>query len=85
VVGPDEWTDIFLEAGYYQQTWLQLGSAFANWENTHSAAAAKALVTLYQESDSPGNDNEFAVYNAVQCSDVQWPLRRRPGRRAHRP
>ena len=21
-VGPDEWTDIFLEAGYYQQTWL---------------------------------------------------------------
>src|SRR6202789_55156 len=24
VVGPDEWTDIFLEAGYYQQTWLQL-------------------------------------------------------------
>jgi pimeloyl-ACP methyl ester carboxylesterase len=73
VVGADEWTDIFLEAGYYQQTWLQLGSAFANWENTHSAAAAKALVTLYRGSDSPGNDNEFAVYNAVQCSDVQWP------------
>jgi pimeloyl-ACP methyl ester carboxylesterase len=73
VVGPDEWTDIFLEAGYYQQTWLGLGSAFANWENTHSAAAAKDLVTLYQDSDSPGNDNEFAVYNAVQCSDVQWP------------
>jgi pimeloyl-ACP methyl ester carboxylesterase len=73
VVGPDEWTDIFLQAGYYQQTWLQLGSAFANWENTHSAAAAKALVTLYQQSDAPGNDNEFAVYNAVQCTDVQWP------------
>ncbi len=73
VVGPDEWTDIFLGAGYYEQTWLQLGSAFANWENTHSTAAAKALVTLYQQSDGPGNDNEFAAYNAVQCSDVQWP------------
>ena len=73
VVGPDEWTDIFLEAGYYQQTWLQLGSAFANWANTHNAAAAKVLVTLYQQTDTPGNDNEFAVYNAVQCSDVQWP------------
>jgi pimeloyl-ACP methyl ester carboxylesterase len=73
VVGPDEWTDIFLEAGYYQQTWQQLGSAFANWENTHSAAAGKALVTLYQQTDTPGNDNEFAVYNAVQCTDVQWP------------
>ena len=73
VVGPDEWTDVFLEAGYYQQTWTQLGSAFADWEKTHSAAAGKALVTLYQQTDTPGNDNEFAVYNAVQCTDVQWP------------
>jgi pimeloyl-ACP methyl ester carboxylesterase len=73
VVGPDEWTDIFLGAGYYQQTWLQLGSAFADWENTHSAAAGKALVSLYQQSDAPGDDNGFAVYNAVQCTDVQWP------------
>jgi pimeloyl-ACP methyl ester carboxylesterase len=72
-VGPDEWTDIFLEAGYYQQTWLQLGSAFADWENTHSAAAAKNLVSLYESTDGLGDDNEFAVYNAVQCTDVQWP------------
>jgi pimeloyl-ACP methyl ester carboxylesterase len=74
VVGPDEWTDIFLEAGYYEQTWLQLGAAFANWENTHSAKAGRALVALYKGSDGVGNDNEFAVYNAVQCTDVQWPL-----------
>src|SRR6201995_2831580 len=73
LVGPDEWTDIFLEAGYYQQTWLQLGSAFADWENTHSAAAGKNLVSLYQSTDGLGDDNEFAVYNAVQCTDVQWP------------
>jgi len=73
VVGPDEWTDIFLEAGYYQLTWLQLGSAFADWENTRSKAAAANLVSLYQGTDTPGNDNEFAVYNAVQCTDVQWP------------
>jgi pimeloyl-ACP methyl ester carboxylesterase len=73
VVGPDEWTDIFLEAGYYQLTWLQLGSAFADWENTHSAAAGTALVDLYQGTDAPGDDNGFAVYNAVQCTDVQWP------------
>ena len=73
VVGPDEWTDIFLEAGDYQQTWLRLGSVFANWENTHSAAAGKALVTIYQQTDMPGNDNEFAVYDAVECTDVQWP------------
>ncbi len=74
VVGPDEWIDIFLEAGYYEETWVQLGDAFSAWATTHSAKAAANMVTLYQETDGPGNDNEFAVYNAVQCTDVQWPL-----------
>jgi len=72
-IGPDEWTDIFLEAGYYEQTWLQLGSALAGY--IHNAkGAVKTLENLYVGTDSPGNDNEFAVYNAVQCTDVQWPL-----------
>ncbi len=73
VVGPDEWVDVFLEAGYYEQTWLQWGSAFANWASTHSKQAGATIVSLYQAVDSPGNDNGFAVYNAVQCTDVQWP------------
>ena len=29
-------------------------------------------------SETPGNDNEFAVYNAVQCTDVQWPTEVEP-------
>ena len=73
VVGPDEWTDVFLEAGYYEQTWLQWGSAFANWANTHSKKAGATIVSLYKSVDTPGDDNGFAVYNAVQCTDVQWP------------
>ncbi len=73
VVGPDEWIDIFLQPGYYEETWLQFGSAFANWANTHSKKAGAALVSLYQAVDAPGDDNGFAVYNAVQCTDVQWP------------
>jgi pimeloyl-ACP methyl ester carboxylesterase len=72
-VGPDEWIDVFLEPGYYEQTWLQFGSAFANWANTHSKKAGATLVSLYQAVDTPGDDNGFAVYNAVQCTDVQWP------------
>ena len=72
-IGPDEWIDIFLEAGYYQETWLQLGQAFSDWANGHGAKAGRALIALYQETDTPGNDNEFAVYLAVQCTDVQWP------------
>lgn len=74
LVGPDEWVDTFLEAGYFQETWVQLGQAFADWAHGHHAKAGKTLVTLYQETDGPGNDNEFAAYNAVQCTDVQWPL-----------
>lgn len=31
MIGPDEWVDVFLYAGYYEQTWLQLGSAFAGF------------------------------------------------------
>jgi len=73
VVGPDEWTDVFLEAGYFEQTWLEWGSAFANWANTHSKKAGATIVSLYKSVDTPGDDNGFAVYSAVQCTDVQWP------------
>ncbi len=71
VIGADEWVDIFLEAGYYEQTWLQLGSAFAGYVHKGDW---KTLRSLYESTDTPGSDNEFAVYNAVQCTDVQWPL-----------
>ncbi|MBV9384749.1 MAG: alpha/beta fold hydrolase, partial [Streptosporangiaceae bacterium] len=71
VIGPDEWVDTFLQAGYYEQTWLQLGSAFAGFVHKGDWKTIKAL---YDNTDTPGNDNGFAVYNAVQCTDVQWPL-----------
>jgi pimeloyl-ACP methyl ester carboxylesterase len=71
VIGPDEWVDVFLLAGYYEQTWLQLGSAFAGFVHKGDWQTVKAL---YEADDALGNDNGFAVYNAVQCTDVQWPL-----------
>jgi len=71
VIGPDEWVDIFLQAGYYEQTWLDLGSAFAGFVHKGDW---KTLKTLYDGTDTPGDDNGFAVYNAVQCTDVHWPL-----------
>jgi pimeloyl-ACP methyl ester carboxylesterase len=73
IVGPDEWTDIFLQAAYFEQTWLQLGRVFAHWAHGHHAKAGRSLVALYEAVDTPGDDNGFAVYNAVQCTDVQWP------------
>ena len=73
VIGPDEWTDIFLDAGYYEETWVQLGQAFSDWINQHNATAANELIQLYQATDAPGDDNEFAVYLSVLCTDSQWP------------
>ncbi len=70
VIGPDEWVDTFLGAGYFQQTWLSLGSAFAGFVHKGDWKTIKAL---YISADGLGNDNGFAVYNAVQCTDVQWP------------
>jgi pimeloyl-ACP methyl ester carboxylesterase len=70
IVGGDEWTDIFLYAGYYQSTWLDLGDTFVAWVKHHNQAK---LIAEFRSSDGPGDDNGFAVYNAVQCTDVQWP------------
>ena len=70
VIGPDEWTDIFLQAGYYQSTWEELTEAFAGWVHQRDW---QTLTTRYDETNPPGDDNGFAVYNAVQCTDAPWP------------
>ena len=70
VVGPDEWNDAFLYAAYGQWAWTYLGEVFSGW--VHHDAVNK-LIRAYEWADAPGNDNVFAVYNAVQCTDVQWP------------
>ena len=71
VVGPDEWADAFLYAGYYQVVWTYLADVFAGW--VHRSAVNK-LIHAYEWADGPGDDNLFAVYSAVQCTDAQWPL-----------
>jgi pimeloyl-ACP methyl ester carboxylesterase len=72
-VGPDEWLDIFLTTGYSNQTWSFLGSVFSAWVHTHSRYVAATLIELYRSTDSPGNDNQYAAYLAVECSDTSWP------------
>jgi pimeloyl-ACP methyl ester carboxylesterase len=70
VVGPDEWDDAFLTAGYSQSSWTDLGDVFSSWVHDHDTAK---LIAAYQNADGPGDDNLFAVYNAVQCTDAPWP------------
>ncbi len=73
VVGPAEWTDLFIEPGYFNGTWVTWAQAFSDWVNNHNAAAANELIGLYQAVDAPGNDNGFAVYLSVICTDSRWP------------
>jgi pimeloyl-ACP methyl ester carboxylesterase len=69
VIGPDEYDDTFLQGGYSDTLWPGLATALAAF--LHTGATSK----LVREYHAVGvqNENEFAVYNAVECSDVDWP------------
>ena len=70
LIGPDEWTDLFLGAGYYIFGWEDIANAFAGWVHNGDW---KPLKALYDAAVGVGNDNGFAVYLGVQCTDVHWP------------
>jgi pimeloyl-ACP methyl ester carboxylesterase len=69
VVGPDELDDTFLAAAYGTSDWPSLAQALAGYLNGGKTAD---LISEH-EQDGTQNENEYAVYNAVECSDVNWP------------
>jgi pimeloyl-ACP methyl ester carboxylesterase len=68
-IGADEFDDTFLQGGYLDELWPGFAQALSSYLNDGQAGD---LITQYQEYGKQG-ENEFAVYNAVQCSDVNWP------------
>jgi pimeloyl-ACP methyl ester carboxylesterase len=68
-LGADELDDTFLLGGYDDALWPGLAQALSSYLVQGSSSA---LVSQYQENGVQ-DENEFAVYNAVQCSDVSWP------------
>jgi pimeloyl-ACP methyl ester carboxylesterase len=70
VLGGDEFSDAIVGAPYYRSTWVDLANA---WKKLDIDGSSTAIKKQYEDSDTPGDDNEFAGYNAVQCADVQWP------------
>jgi pimeloyl-ACP methyl ester carboxylesterase len=69
MIGADEFDDTFLQGGYLDQLWPGFAQALSSYLNDGQTAD---MITQYQGSGTQ-NENEFAVYNAVQCSDVNWP------------
>lgn len=70
VVGPSEWNDLFLAAGYNVGSWEKVAAAFSRWV---TSGDAQGLRTAYESSASTTDDNTYAVYLAVQCTDAGWP------------
>ncbi len=68
-IGPDEFDDTFLAGGYSNGFWPALADALAAYLRRGSTTG---LAAAYQEQGRQ-HENEFAVYNAVECSDVSWP------------
>jgi pimeloyl-ACP methyl ester carboxylesterase len=69
LVGPDEFDDTMLQGGYSNTLWPGLAGALATYLHTGSP---RGLLSEYKALGGQ-NENEFAVYNAVECSDVSWP------------
>ncbi|HVV76955.1 MAG TPA: alpha/beta hydrolase [Mycobacteriales bacterium] len=69
-LGPDEFSDAMTGAAYYRFGWEDLARA---WHALDAAGKPKPMLNQYAALDLPGDDNEFAVYSAVQCTDAHWP------------
>jgi pimeloyl-ACP methyl ester carboxylesterase len=69
LIGPDEFNDTFLIGGYTNSFWPTLAIALASYLRGGSTGV---LVAAYDVGGKQ-NENEFAIYNAVECSDVSWP------------
>jgi pimeloyl-ACP methyl ester carboxylesterase len=69
IMGPDELDDTVIVGGYDDELWPGLAQALSSYVNTGQTAA---LVAQY-EAHGTTNENEFAVYHAVECSDAAWP------------
>ncbi|WP_375390138.1 alpha/beta hydrolase, partial [uncultured Amnibacterium sp.] len=69
VFGSAELADTMLYAGYSQGLWPDLGMALSEAVQGDTARAQQYWRSLNETKD----DNGYAVYNAVQCTDQAWP------------
>jgi pimeloyl-ACP methyl ester carboxylesterase len=68
-IGADELDDTFVESGYLDELWPGLAQALSSYLDSGQTAG---LISEYEQWGVT-SANEFAVYNAVQCSDASWP------------
>lgn len=69
-IGPSEWNDLFLNAGYNVLAYPGIAEAFSAYVNNGDVAALEAA---YGFDPAAPDDNGYAIYLAVQCTDLAWP------------
>lgn len=69
LIGPAEFDDTFLVGGYTSTAWPGFASALSAY--VHSGATGQMITQYQQNGVQP--ENEFAIYTAVECNDVNWP------------
>jgi pimeloyl-ACP methyl ester carboxylesterase len=69
MIGADELDDTVLYSGYTDEVWPSLALALSDFLNDGNS---NGLIDQY-DSYGTQDENEFAVYNAVECADVSWP------------
>jgi pimeloyl-ACP methyl ester carboxylesterase len=69
-VGAADWVDTFVLVGYSRSVWPSLATAFAQWVHKRNA---DLLLAWYMIARKPGNDNSYASFLAVICTDALWP------------
>jgi pimeloyl-ACP methyl ester carboxylesterase len=70
-VGADELDDSFLVLGYIDRG--PYWDFFASALSAVKAGNQNVLVDVYENFGLVTEDNGYAIYNGVQCTDVQWP------------
>jgi pimeloyl-ACP methyl ester carboxylesterase len=69
MIGPDELDDTILLGGYLNALWPGFAQALSQYLGSGDSSD---LISEYQEWGTQ-NENAFAVYNAIECADVNWP------------
>jgi pimeloyl-ACP methyl ester carboxylesterase len=69
MLGPDELADTVVEAGYAAAEYPAIARAWAELLTGNPTR----LLAEWRATDSPNDDNVYAVYLAVECTDTSWP------------
>jgi pimeloyl-ACP methyl ester carboxylesterase len=69
-IGGSEWNDTFVLAGYAQGNWDYLGQVFSLFVREGQVAP---LELAYLSASGYGDDNGYAVYLGVSCTDARFP------------